>query len=88
MVQEKYPAGNTGKGTAQEDDQGWLEFRRARILIKIDEGRPPVATKVSERCSAPSGGTEEGLDEVLMVNRQKVDERVEAHLIAARCPRS
>ena len=73
---------------------------RARILIKIDEGwtAPQVATAldVSERTvfRTKRRYAEEGLDEVLrhhnQVNRpRKVDERVEAHLIAwpaARCP--
>ena len=69
---------------------------RARILIKIDEGwtAPQVATAldVSERTvfRTKRRYAEEGLDEVLrhhnQVNRsRKVDERVEAHLIALAC---
>ena len=69
---------------------------RARILIKIDEGwtAPHVATAldVSERTvfRTKRRYVEEGLEEVLrhhnQINRpRKVDERVEAHLIALAC---
>ena len=69
---------------------------RASILVKIDEGwtAPQVATAldVSERTvfRTKRRYAEEGLDEVLrrhnQVNRpRKVDERVEAHLIARAC---
>ena len=69
---------------------------RARILLKIDEGwtGPQVATAldVSERTvfRTKRRYAEEGLDEVLrhhnQVNRpRKVDDRVEAHLIAMAC---
>ena len=72
---------------------------RARILIKIDEGwtAPQVAAAldVSERTvfRTKRRYAEEGLDEVLrhhnQVNRpRKVDERVEAHLIALTCSRA
>ncbi len=78
-----------GKSSAQA-------ITRARILIKIDEGwtAPQVATAldVSERTvfRTKRRYAEEGLDEVLrrhnQVNRpRKVDERVEAHLIALAC---
>ncbi len=69
---------------------------RARILLKIDEGWPApqvaAALDVSERTvfRTKRRYAEEGLDEVLrhhnQVNRpRKVDERVEAHLIALAC---
>ena len=69
---------------------------RARILLKMDEGwsAPQAATAldVSERTvfRTKRRYAEEGLDEVLrhhnQVNRpRKVDEKVEAHLIALAC---
>ena len=69
---------------------------RARILLKIDEGwsapQAAAALDVSERTvfRTKRRYAEEGLDEVLrhhnQVNRpRKVDERVEAHLIALAC---
>ncbi len=69
---------------------------RARILLKIDEGwsAPQVAAAldISERTvfRAKRRYAEEGLDEVLRHHNQvqrhrKVDERVEAHLIALAC---
>ena len=69
---------------------------RARILLKTDEGwsAPQVAAAldISERTvfRAKRRYAEEGLDEVLRHRNQvqrhrKVDERVEAHLIALAC---
>ena len=69
---------------------------RARILLKTDEGwtasQVATALDISERTvfRAKRRYAEEGLDEVLrhrnQVNRyQKVDDRVEAHLIALAC---
>ena len=69
---------------------------RARILLKIDEGWTALqvakALDISERTvfRTKRRYAEEGLDEVLrhhnQVNRpRKVDERVEAHLIALAC---
>ena len=70
---------------------------RARILLKVDEGWtvPQVAAglDVSERTvfCAKRRYAEEGLDEVLRHRNQvnwyqkKVDDRVEAHLIALAC---
>ena len=69
---------------------------RARILLKIDEGwtasQVAAALDVSERTvfRAKRRYAEEGLDEVLrhrnQVNRRrKVDDRVEAHLMALAC---
>ena len=69
---------------------------RARILLKTDEGwtasQVAAALDISERTvfRAKRRYAEEGLDEVLrhrnQVNRyQKVDDRVEAHLIALAC---
>ena len=69
---------------------------RARILLKTDEGwsaaQVAAALDISERTvfRAKRRYVEEGLDEVLrhrnQVNRyQKVDDRVEAHLIALAC---
>ena len=69
---------------------------RARVLLKIDEGwtAPQVAaaTEVTERTvfRIKRRFAEEGLEETLhrrnQVNRhRKVDERVEAHLIALAC---
>ena len=69
---------------------------RARILLKIDEGwtAPQVATAldVSERTvfRTKRRYVEEGLEEVLrhhtqVKRRRKVDEKVEAHLIALAC---
>ena len=69
---------------------------RARILLKTDEGwtasQVASALDISERTvfRAKRRYAEEGLDEVLrhhnQANRhQKVDDRVEAHLIALAC---
>ena len=69
---------------------------RARILLKTDEGwsaaQVAAALDISERTvfRAKRRYAEEGLEEVLrhrnQVNRyQKVDERIEAHLIALAC---
>ena len=69
---------------------------RARILLKMDEGwtapQTAAALEVSERTvfRTKRRYVEEGLEEVLrhhaQVNRyRKVDERVEAHLIALAC---
>ena len=69
---------------------------RARILLKTDEGwsaaQVAAALDVSERTvfRAKRRYAEEGLEEVLghrnQLNRyQKVDDRVEAHLIALAC---
>ena len=69
---------------------------RARILLKTDEGwtasQVTSALDISERTvfRAKRRYAEEGLDEVLrhrnQVNQyQKVDDRVEAHLIALAC---
>ena len=69
---------------------------RARILLKMDEGwtapQAAAALEVSERTvfRIKRRYVEEGLEEVLrhrtQVNRyRKVDERVEAHLIALAC---
>ena len=69
---------------------------RARILLKTDEGwtasQVATALDISERTvfRAKRRYAEEGLNEVLrhrnQVNRyQKVDDRVEAHLIALAC---
>ena len=69
---------------------------RARILLKMDEGwtapQAAAALEVSQRTvfRIKRRYAEEGLDEVLrhrtQVNRyRKVDERVEAHLIALAC---
>ena len=69
---------------------------RARILLKVDEGwtvpQVAAALDVSERTvfRTKRRYAGEGLDEVLrhrnQVNRyQKVDDRVEAHLIALAC---
>ena len=69
---------------------------RARILLKMDEGwtapQTAAALEVSERTvfRIKRRYVEEGLEEVLrhhaQVNRyRKVDERVEAHLIALAC---
>ena len=76
-----------------KDECGSRRFTRARILIKIDEGwtAPQVAndwTCRSGPCSAPSGGmpSTEVLRHHNQVNRpRKVDERLEAHLIALAC---
>ena len=69
---------------------------RARILLKIDEGwtasQVTAALDISERTviRAKKRYAEEGLEEVLRHRNQvkrhrKVDERVEAHLIALAC---
>ena len=69
---------------------------RARVLLKLDEGwtapRVAAAMEVTERTvfRIKRRYVEEGLDETLhrrnQVNRhRKVDERVEAHLIALAC---
>ena len=69
---------------------------RARILLKIDEGRTAsevaAALDVSERTvfRAKRRYVEEGLEEVLRHHNspnpyRKVDDRVEAHLIALAC---
>ena len=78
-----------GRSSAQAITRAW-------ILLKIDEGWPApqvaAALDVSERTvfRTKRRYAEEGLDEVLrhhnQVNRpRKVDERVEAHLIALAC---
>ena len=100
-MQEKYESGwQHRKRTAQEDGQGWQEFRPGHHpgphSAQIDEGwpAPQVATAldVSERTvfRTKRRYVEEGLEEVLrhhnQVNRpRKVDERVESHLIALAC---
>ena len=89
-----------GKEPSKEGDPVGAEFgpgqHPARVLLKLDEGwtapRVAAAMEVTERTvfRIKRRYVEEGLDETLhrrnQVNRhRKVDERVEAHLIALAC---
>ena len=91
------PSGNTQKGTAQADDQGWEEFRTAHHPGRHPaEGRcgldrPPSGRRTgrvgADRVPHQRRYAEEGLDEALRHNNQvnrprKVDERVEARPVS------